>query len=84
VPRPQSQLSATEERALARWVEDLAGADQRRKDLRANFAAWVREVGPAAVAHGLGISRSAMNERLKSYEGTYQRRGTKRTSRTTT
>ena len=84
MPRPQSQLSATEERALARWVAELDEADQRRKDLRANFAAWVREVGPAAVAHGLGISRNAMNERLKSYEGTYQRRGTKGTSRTTT
>ena len=81
VPRPQSQLSAHEERALARWVAELAEADQRRTDLRANFAAWVREVGPAAVAHGLGISRNAMNERLKSYEGTYQRRGTKGTSR---
>ena len=75
MPRPQSQLSANEERALARWVVELDEADQRRKDLRANFAAWVREVGPAAVAHGLGISRNAMNERLKSYEGTYQRRG---------
>ena len=84
VPRPQSQLSANEERALARWVADLAEADRRRKDLRANFAAWVREVGPAAVAHGLGISRNAMNERLKSYEGTYQRRGGKGTSKTTT
>ena len=84
MPRPQSQLSANEERALARWVAELVDADQRRKDLRANFAAWVREVGPAAVAHGLGISRNAMNERLKSYEGTYQRRGTKGTSRTNT
>ena len=84
MPRAQSQLSANEERALAGWVADLADADQRRKDLRANFAAWVREVGPAAVAHGLGISRNAMNERLKSYEGTYKRRGTKGTSRTPT
>ena len=84
MPRPQSQLSTNEERALARWVAELAEADRRRKDLRANFAAWVREVGPAAVAHGLGISRNAMNERLKSYEGTYQRRGTKGTSKTTT
>ncbi len=75
MPRPQSQLSATEQRALERWVAELDEADQRRKDLRADFAAWVREVGPAAVAHGLGISRNAMNERLKSYEGTYQRRG---------
>jgi hypothetical protein len=54
----------------------LDEADQRRKDLRVEFAAWVREVGPAAVAYGLGISRNAMNERLKSYEGTYHRRGT--------
>ena len=58
------------------WVAVLDEADQRRKDLRVEFAAWVREVGPAAVAHGLGISRNAMNERLKSYEGTYHRRGT--------
>jgi sugar diacid utilization regulator len=77
VPRPQSQLSATEQRSLARWVAQLDHADQHRKDLRAAFAAWVREVGPAAVAHALGISRNAMNERLKSYEGTYQRRGVK-------
>ena len=77
MPRPQSQLSATDQRALARWVAELDEADQHRKDLRANFAAWVRDVGPAAVAHALGISRNAMNERLKSYEGTYQRRGTK-------
>jgi len=54
----------------------LDEADQRRKDLRVEFAAWVREVGPAAVAYGLGISRNAMNERLKSYGGTYHRRGT--------
>jgi len=76
VPRPQSRLSPPEQEALARWVAVLDEADQRRKDLRAEFAAWVREVGPAAVAHGLGISRNAMNERLKSYEGTYHRRGT--------
>jgi hypothetical protein len=75
VPRPQSQLSSAQQQALARWVAALDEADQRRKDLRAEFAAWVREVGPAAVAHGLGISRNAMNERLKSYEGTYHRRG---------
>jgi hypothetical protein len=75
VPRPQSRLSPTEQKALARWVAALDEADQRRKDLRAEFAAWVRGVGPAAVAHGLGISRNAMNERLKSYEGTYHRRG---------
>ena len=80
MPRPQSQLSATEQRALDRWVAELDEADQRRKDLRADFAAWVREVGPAAVAHALGISRNAMNERLKSYEGTYQRRGKGTTS----
>jgi hypothetical protein len=77
VPRPQSQLSATEQQALARWVTALDEADQLRKDLRAEFAAWVRQVGPAAVAHGLGISRNAMNERLKSYEGAYHRRGAK-------
>jgi len=76
VPRPQSRLSPPEQEALTRWVAVLDEADQRRKDLRAEFAAWVREVGPAAVAHGLGISRNAMNERLKSYEGTYHRRGT--------
>jgi len=76
VPRPQSRLSPPEQEALARWVAVLDEADQRRKDLRAEFAAWVREVGPAAVAHGLGISRNAMNERLKSYGGTYHRRGT--------
>ena len=75
MPRPQSQLSATEQRSLARWVAELDETDRRRKDLRADFAAWVRQVGPAAVANGLGISRNAMNERLKSYEGTYQRRG---------
>ena len=75
MPRPQSQLSANEQQALARWVAELDETDRRRKDLRADFAAWVREVGPAAVAHGLGISRNAMNERLKSYEGTYRRRG---------
>jgi len=80
VPRPQSQLSATEQEVLVRWVAELDEADRRRKDLRADFAAWVRDVGPAAVAHALGISRNAMNERLKSYEGTYQRRGTKRTT----
>ena len=77
MPRPQSQLSASEQQALARWVAELDEADQRRKELRAEFAAWVREVGPAAVAHALGISRNAMNERLKSYEGTYYRRGAK-------
>lgn len=76
MPRPQSQLTATEQESLDRWVAALDEADQRRKDLRADFAAWVREVGPAAVAHALGISRNAMNERLKSYEGTYHRRGT--------
>jgi uncharacterized protein with gpF-like domain len=81
VPRPQSLLSATEQQTLSRWVDELDEADQHRRDLRANFAAWVREVGPAAVAHALGISRNAMNERLKSYEGTYQRRG-KRTNGT--
>jgi hypothetical protein len=75
MPRPQSKLSATEQVALARWVAKLEDADQRRKDVRADFAAWVREVGPAAVAHELGISRGAINERLKSYEGTYVRRG---------
>ena len=76
MPRPQSRLSPTEQEALARWVAAFDEADQRRKDLRVEFAAWVREVGPAAVAYGLGISRNAMNERLKSYEGTYHRRGT--------
>jgi len=76
VPRPQSRLSPLEQEALARWVAVLDEADQRRKDFRVEFAAWVREVGPAAVAYGLGISRNAMNERLKSYEGTYHRRGT--------
>jgi len=80
MPRPVSRLSTIEQRALDRWVADLAEADLRRKDLRADFAAWVREVGPAAVAHALGISRNAMNERLKSYEGTYQRRGAKGTT----
>ena len=50
MPRPQSRLSPTEQEALARWVAALDEADQRRKDLRAEFAAWVREVGPAAVA----------------------------------
>jgi hypothetical protein len=80
VPRPQSQLSPTQQQALTRWVAELDDVDRRRKDLRAGFAAWVREVGPAAVAHALGISRNAMNERLKSYEGTYQRRGTKGTT----
>lgn len=75
MPRPQSKLSATERSALDRWVAELEDADQHRKDVRAGFAAWVREVGPAAVAHELGISRGAINERLKSYEGTYKRRG---------
>jgi hypothetical protein len=75
VPRPQSKLSATERTALDRWVAQLDDADQHRKDVRAGFAAWVRGVGPAAVAHELGISRGAINERLKSYEGTYRRRG---------
>ena len=77
MPRPQSTLSTDERKALVQWVAKLDHADQRRKDLRAAFAAWVREVGPAAVAHELGISRGAINERLKSYEGTYQRRGQK-------
>ena len=77
MPRPQSQLSESEQQALARWVAELDDADQRRKDVRVAFAAWVREVGPAAVAHALGITRNAMNERLKSYEGTYRRRGVK-------
>ena len=79
VPRPQSTLSATERNALDGWVARLEEADRRRKGVRADFAAWVREVGPAAVAHELGISRGAMNERLKSYEGTYKRRGVKGT-----
>jgi hypothetical protein len=77
MPRPQSKLSADERKTLVQWVAKLDHADQRRKDLRAAFAAWVREVGPAAVAHELGISRGAINERLKSYEGTYERRGQK-------
>jgi hypothetical protein len=77
VPRPQSTLSATERSALDRWVAKLEDADRHRKSARAEFAAWVREVGPSAVAHELGISRGAMNERLKSYEGTYKRRGTR-------
>ena len=77
MPRPQSKLSATEQIALAQWVAKLDDADRHRKDVRAEFAAWVREVGPAAVAHELGISRGAINERLKSYEGTYVRRGNK-------
>jgi hypothetical protein len=75
VPRPRSELSSSERTALSRWVSQLDDADRRRKDVRARFAAWVREVGPAAVAHELGISRNAMNERLKSYDGTYVRRG---------
>ena len=75
MPRPQSKLSAAEQRALVQWVAKLDNADRRRKDLRLDFAMWVREVGPAAVAHELGISRGAINERLKSYEGTYKRRG---------
>lgn len=77
MPRPQSKLSATERRAFDLWVAKLEDADQHRRDVRAGFAAWVREVGPAAVAHELGISRGAINERLKSYEGTYKRRGNK-------
>jgi len=75
MPRPRSKLPTTERRALDQWVTKLEDADRHRKDVRADFAAWVREVGPAAVAHELGISRGAMNERLKSYEGTYKRRG---------
>lgn len=75
MPRPQSKLSATERSALDQWVARLEEADQHRKDIRAGFAAWVREVGPAAVAYELGISRGAINERFKSYEGTYTRRG---------
>lgn len=75
MPRPQSTLSTAERNALDRWVAKLEDADRRRKGVRADFAAWVREVGPAAVAHELGITRGAMNERLKSYEGTYKRRG---------
>ena len=75
MPRPRSSLSATEQAALARWVAELEAADRHRKDVRAAFAAWVRQVGPAAVAHELGITRGAINERLKSYEGTYVRRG---------
>ncbi len=77
MPRPRSKLSATEQATLARWVAKLEDADQHRKDVRAGFAAWVREAGPAAVAHELGITRGAINERLKSYEGTYVRRGKK-------
>ncbi len=77
LPRPQSKLSATQRRSLDQWVAKLEDADQHRKDVRAGFAAWVREVGPAAVAHELGITRGAINERLKSYEGTYVRRGSK-------
>jgi hypothetical protein len=75
MPRPQSKLSTTERSDLDRWIARLEEADRHRKDIRAGFAAWVREVGPAAVAHELGISRGAINERLKSYEGTYRRRG---------
>ncbi len=77
VPRPQSKLSAAERTALGRWVAQLEHADRHRKEVRAGFAAWVRRVGPAAVAHEMGITRGAINERLKSYEGTYRRRGTK-------
>jgi hypothetical protein len=77
VPRPRSTLTAAQRTALARWIANLEDADRRRKDVRAGFAAWVREVGPAAVAHELGITRGAINERLKSYEGTYVRRGKK-------
>jgi UDP-N-acetylmuramate-alanine ligase len=77
VPRPQSTLSDAERNELDRWVAELEQADQQRKDVRAGFAAWVRSVGPAAVAHELGITRGAINERLKSYEGTYRRRGIK-------
>jgi hypothetical protein len=77
MPRPQSTLSDSEQRSLEQWVAKLEDADRRRTDVRAGFAAWVREVGPAAVAHELGITRGAINERLKSYEGTYVRRGKK-------
>jgi hypothetical protein len=69
VPRRESELSPRDERELDRWSARLERAELERAELRRSFAAWVRRVGPAAVARRLGISRGAMDQRLRALEG---------------
>ena len=69
MPRRETQLTPTEIRELERWGTRLDRADRERDELRRSFAEWVRAMGPAAVARELGISRSAMDQRLRALEG---------------
>jgi len=69
VPQRERQLSPAEIRELERRIARLERADLERDELRRAFAAWVRDVGPAAVARALGISRGAMDQRLRALEG---------------
>lgn len=69
VPRRELSLSASDVEVLRRWEQRLAEIDETRDQLRQDFAAWVRAIGPAAVARELGISRGAMDQRLRTLEG---------------
>lgn len=66
---PRRELTEQEIATLAEWQERLAETDARRDQLRRDFAAWVRAIGASRVARALGISRSAMDQRLRALEG---------------
>ena len=69
MPRSESQLTPRQLRELERWQARLDRIDQERVKTRQAFADWVRTAGPSAVARALGITRSAMDQRLRAIEG---------------
>jgi len=72
MPRPASELTPRQVRELGRWQARLDRIEKDRGEARRGFAAWVRLVGPSAVARSLGITRSAMDQRLRAIEGKHR------------
>ncbi len=66
---PRRELTEQDRATLRQWQERIAEAERVRERLRADFAAWVRAIGPGLVARELGITRSAMDQRLRALEG---------------
>lgn len=78
--RPEMKLSSTERGELERWQGRLERADrqwqarrekidQQRDEVRRQYAAWVRKVGLSAAAREIGVSKSALDQRLRNMEG---------------
>ncbi len=61
-------MTPAERRKLERATERLRRAEEAVEEARAAWASVVREIGMAAVARELGLSRQAVEARVRTAE----------------